>query len=266
MKLAILLALLGGSGVAAVHAWMRKRGRDPLGPEPSGELADTSIALGVAFVVWLLAQLFVPVFPPEAELGAVNGRTMTVLVVTCTHLVIALVTIPAVLAATLRPSVSIARRLSAGVLAAAAVLAVQLVYGLILEFAYRKLGLKLPMQDIVEESRAAEGADLWVRVVCAIALAPFAEELFFRGVLFPAAARALGPARGLLVQAAAFWLIHCVADWKLIAPTMPLAALGWISGWLYLRTGSLAPSILLHASFNAFNFAMLRMADPPAGT
>ena len=265
MKLVLLIALLGGSAVVAIHAWLRRRGRDPLGPHPRGELPDTALALAVCLLLWMAAQVFLPAFPPEVQIGALNGRTMTVLVVTGTHLVLALVVLRTALSGTLRPTTSVTRRVTVGLLVAVSFLAAQIVYGIVLDFVYAKLHLELPVQDIVEESRMAVGADHVVRVICAIALAPFAEEVFFRGILFPAAARALGREQGLLLQAAAFGLIHCVNQWAAWPLAIPLAALGWIAGWLYLRTGSLAVPILMHAAFNAFNYAALRMADPTPG-
>jgi membrane protease YdiL (CAAX protease family) len=262
MKLLILFALLGGSGVLAIHAWLRKRGRDPLGPRPAGELPDTALALVFALIVWLLAQVFVPVFPSETTLGPFSGRTVTMLVVTVTHVVIAFAVLIPALAGTLRPRISVGRRIAAGVLAAIAVIALQIVYGLVMETVYSWLELKLPVQDIVDESRTAAGLDLVVRVVSAVALAPFAEEVFYRGILLPAASRVAGPALGLLLQAVVFGLIHCVNQWEAWPLTIPLAALGWIAGLIYLRTGSLLVPVVLHATFNAFNFAVLRMSEP----
>ena len=265
LKLLILVALLGGSAIAGVQVWMRQRGRDPLGPRPHGDLPDTALALGLSLVLWLLAQLFIPVFPPDATVGGLNGRTVTMLVVTGTHVVLAFVLLRTALSGTLRPSASVARRVTAGLAAAVSVLAIQIVCGIVIDFVYEKLGLTLPVQDIVEESRMALGADLMLRIVCAVALAPFAEEIFYRGILLPAAARGLSRERGLLVQAAIFGLIHCVNQWDAWPLAVPLAALGWVAGWLYLRTGSLAVPIVMHAAFNAFNFIALRMSEPPPG-
>jgi membrane protease YdiL (CAAX protease family) len=112
----------------------------------------------------------------------------------------------------------------------------------------------------------ATGLDLAVRAVAAIALAPFAEEVFFRGILLPAAARSMGPARGLLLQAAVFGLIHCWSQWEAWPLAIPLAGVGWLAGWLYLRTGSLAVPVVMHATFNAANFVALRMSEGAART
>jgi membrane protease YdiL (CAAX protease family) len=266
LKLLMLVALLVGAGIALLEVWMRRRGRDPLGPAPRGDLPDTALALVASLVLWLLAQLFVPTFPPEVTVGALNGRTVTELVFTATHLVISFLLLRTALSGTLRPATSVARRVTVGLLAAVSMIAIEVVFGIVIDFVYSKLGLTLPVQDIVEESRTAVGADLAVRVVCAIAMAPFAEEVFFRGILLPAAARGMGPARGLVLQAALFGLVHCWSQWQAWPLAIPLAVVGWLAGWLYLRTGSLAAPIVMHATFNAANFVALRMSEKAASS
>src|SRR5262245_29504423 len=134
LKHLILAALLGGSGIAFAQAWMRRRGRDPLGPQPQGDLPDTALALAASLALWLLAQLFIPTFPPEAAVGAMNGRTVTVLVVTSTHLVLSFLLLRTAISGTLRPATTVTRRVTAGLLAAVSVLAMQILCGIVIDF------------------------------------------------------------------------------------------------------------------------------------
>jgi membrane protease YdiL (CAAX protease family) len=88
-------------------------------------------------------------------------------------------------------------------------------------------------------------------------VAPFAEELFFRGFFY----RALRTRYSMLVAAAIdgalFGIIHydfSSADALLILP--PLAVLGFVFCLVYERTGSLYPVIALHAINNALAFGI----------
>lgn len=88
--------------------------------------------------------------------------------------------------------------------------------------------------------------------VFVIGIAPIAEEFFFRGFLFQALRRSWGvwlaaPASGLI-----FAGLHFDLD-KLV----PLAILGTALAYVFHRTRSLFPCILLHALNNTVAFAVL---------
>jgi CAAX protease family protein len=95
-----------------------------------------------------------------------------------------------------------------------------------------------------------------------ICVAPVAEEFFFRGFFY----RALRSRYSVLVAAAIdgllFGVIHydfSGADALLIVP--PLAALGFTFCLVYERTGSIYPTIALHALNNAIAFGVT-VEDP----
>jgi membrane protease YdiL (CAAX protease family) len=97
----------------------------------------------------------------------------------------------------------------------------------------------------------AEGQPDWVRFVIvfgAVVLAPFVEEMFFRGLLLPGLARwGRSQWNAVVITGLAFGLFH----WE-VAYTMPaLAFFGLVLGYCYARTQSLTLVILLHAVFNA---------------
>jgi uncharacterized protein len=75
---------------------------------------------------------------------------------------------------------------------------------------------------------------------------PFAEELFFRGFLYPALRARLGIVLGLAISSAFFALLH-------LTPTVlpPLLFMGVSLGVLYEATGSIWPSVLLHSAVNS---------------
>ena len=85
-----------------------------------------------------------------------------------------------------------------------------------------------------------------------IGVAPVAEEFFFRGFIFQALRRSWGvwfaaPASGLIFGAAHFELDKLV----------PLAILGTALAYVFHRTRSLFPCIMLHALNNTFAFIVL---------
>ena len=88
--------------------------------------------------------------------------------------------------------------------------------------------------------------------VFAVVVTPLVEELLFRGVLFPVAARSFGTTAGVLLVSGLFGFAHVVTyglDAYLIAQTL-LA--GLYLTWLRARSGSLVPSVAAHAALNLY--------------
>jgi membrane protease YdiL (CAAX protease family) len=85
-----------------------------------------------------------------------------------------------------------------------------------------------------------------------VVVAPFAEELFFRGFLYQAFRNSFGVLPGALLSALIFGAIHFEL-FKLVQ----LAILGVILALLFEKTQSLWPPIMLHAVNNALAFAVL---------
>jgi membrane protease YdiL (CAAX protease family) len=125
---------------------------------------------------------------------------------------------------------------------------------------YRAVGIEQPpVQRNVDVAGGAFGLDALSVFAAAAFTAPFAEEVFYRGVFFPAVARVLTVPRALVVQAAVFGFVHVLDDparWPLAAP---LAAVGLAMGWLYHRTGSILVPILAHIGFNVCNLVVIRL-------
>ncbi len=105
----------------------------------------------------------------------------------------------------------------------------------------RRLGVELP--ETSGASRLAIG-------VTAIALAPFAEEIFFRGWLFTCIEDELSPARrrwlAPLLGAFAFAAVHPPLS------CVPVFLLGVVASVLFARTRALGPSIVAHVVHNGF--------------
>ena len=114
--------------------------------------------------------------------------------------------------------------------------------------------------DVAEEAReltdAASGGGIAVLVLVVCVGAPFAEELFYRGLLL----RSVEKRWSLGVAVAAATMVFAVAHFQ----GLQLAALllfGLVASVLAARSGRLGPSILCHAGFNAWTVFHLFVID-----
>jgi membrane protease YdiL (CAAX protease family) len=83
-------------------------------------------------------------------------------------------------------------------------------------------------------------------------LAPVWEELFFRGMFYPAVRRLVGVRLSIVVTAAAFASLH----WNL-TQFAPVFVLGVLLAYLYERTHSLWSCIAAHTVFNTASITVL---------
>lgn len=87
-----------------------------------------------------------------------------------------------------------------------------------------------------------------------ILLGPFAEELFFRG-LGVRALMAFGAVASILVTGIVFGLVHGI-----LGALPPLALFGIGLAWVRLRSGSLWPAYIAHATYNGLGILLLVVA------
>ena len=105
-------------------------------------------------------------------------------------------------------------------------------------------------------------SDRLILGVVALVLAPVAEELLFRGILYPALKGMGYPRLAFWSTAAVFSLIHFN-----MATFLALFAFACLLNLLYEWTGNLLTCMVAHATFNAINLVMLMVmqhyfADP----
>ena len=105
------------------------------------------------------------------------------------------------------------------------------------------------IEEIEQEKEALKLVALGVLIVLA---APVSEELFFRGFLFGGLRGRMSFWGAAVVSGVVFGLVHLPGG-PLQVP--PLAVFGVLLAWLYERTGSLWPPILMHAIQNAISFS-----------
>ena len=85
-------------------------------------------------------------------------------------------------------------------------------------------------------------------VVWVVLIAPVVEEMFFRGVLFASLKETVGFRLGLVLQAVVFSVSHAQVN-----ELFPLFILGCILGYVYYRSSSLMPSIIVHVLNNGLS-------------
>lgn len=99
---------------------------------------------------------------------------------------------------------------------------------------------------------ALEPQELLIIFLVTSFLAPFSEELYFRGFLYPALEYRMGRVPAMLVASAIFGVIH----FDLIR-FIPITLGGiWLT-YLYEKTGSLYTSITAHAVWNAITTILI---------
>ena len=102
-------------------------------------------------------------------------------------------------------------------------------------------------------------------------IAPFGEEIMFRGLATTAWARSLGVTQGIVRAGLFFALAHILTTTATTAGTgIALAIVGFgaripvalVLGWVFVRRGSIWASIGLHAAFNGILLVLARAALP----
>lgn len=83
-------------------------------------------------------------------------------------------------------------------------------------------------------------------IIAGVIVAPIAEEIIFRGMITKLLLEEYRPTKAILISALIFGIIH------FNPAQIPVAiVLGVLFGWLYYKTGSIIPGIILHFINNA---------------
>ena len=93
-----------------------------------------------------------------------------------------------------------------------------------------------------------------------IVVAPFVEEVVFRGYLYPVLARAWGTSAGILATALLFAAIHAQQLWGGWAQIALILLVGLILTYVRARNGSVLASYLVHLSYNLTVFLLIWVA------
>ncbi len=93
-----------------------------------------------------------------------------------------------------------------------------------------------------------------------VLVAPFVEEIFFRGFVYPALARFTGIATAVVITAAGFALLHGGQLANSWAPLAILFVVGTVLTIVRARTRSVAICVLMHMGYNFILFTIMFFA------
>lgn len=95
----------------------------------------------------------------------------------------------------------------------------------------------------------------WLLLTMAVIPAVF-EEFFFRGFLLSGLRTRLADWQAIIISGVVFGLFHLIAEGVEPVRVVPSTLLGFVLGWVFCRTGSLFPGIVLHVCHNGFLLLM----------
>lgn len=87
--------------------------------------------------------------------------------------------------------------------------------------------------------------------IMAVTLAPFFEELLFRGFLQPVLTRSMGVIAGVVLTAALFGSLHAPEYSFAWQYAVAVSLVGVALGWLRVRSNSIIPCTVLHGAYNS---------------
>jgi membrane protease YdiL (CAAX protease family) len=200
-----------------------------------------SILVGLQLVVYWLEK-----WAPEAR---ENLLQETVIIGYATHV---FGIIGWVAFSILRPSIRLTKVLSLcsafkkGFFSLVTVLPPLLIVALLWEFLLKNFGISTAPQELIEIFRSGDNLPYIIALVfLAIIVAPINEELLFRGGVFRFLYQKVPTWVAILVSSILFAAMH--GNWLSF---LPLILLGNLLCLLAQKSGSLRPSIFLHALFN----------------
>lgn len=118
---------------------------------------------------------------------------------------------------------------------------------------YRAMGWPISAQPVAVLFVETQSRGILVLVAAlAVVVAPFFEEVLFRGLLYPYLKSRWGQTAATLLVSGSFAMVHFH-----VPSFLPLFVLGVALVWVYEVTDSLTAPITLHAVFNATNLLML---------
>lgn len=120
--------------------------------------------------------------------------------------------------------------------------------GILISYIYELLlgGAEMQASYDMYAALTDSGFGMATLAITAVIVAPFAEEVFFRGFLFSGISKRWGYSWGVIVSAALFAVAHAGSG-----GLVPIFILGMLLAWLYIKTGSLWPCIFAHFAYNS---------------
>ena len=97
----------------------------------------------------------------------------------------------------------------------------------------------------------------WLGILCIAVIGPVLEELLFRGAITKVLLKKYSPVKAIVFSALVFGIFH-INPAQVVSATL----IGLLIGWVYYKTASLIPCILMHILNNSLSvFLNLRYPD-----
>jgi uncharacterized protein len=104
-----------------------------------------------------------------------------------------------------------------------------------------------PILEVIINSQ--DNLTLWVLFLTVSVMAPLFEETLFRGFFLTSLTRYFSPWQAIALSGVVFAIAHLS-----VSDILPLTVLGMMLGYVYLRSGNLLSSMLLHSIWNSGSF------------
>lgn len=106
------------------------------------------------------------------------------------------------------------------------------------------------MQEYTDSSEMIDGSTNWFwSFVATVIMAPLCEELIYRNCAIGQMRKKISPVWAIAITSLVFGLVHGSFIWMCYA-----AALGFVFGFLFVRSDSIFPSLTAHFVFNLIGF------------
>lgn len=122
---------------------------------------------------------------------------------------------------------------------------------------YEPITNLIPVPDWARELLELDESDPFHLFSIVIA-APLLEEILFRGIILDGFLKRYSPGKAILWSSFLFGLIH-LNPWQFIAAFV----IGLATGWIYWKSRSLLPCIIIHFITNAWAIALSKFAHNP---
>ena len=113
-----------------------------------------------------------------------------------------------------------------------------------------------PIPDSLKEMTSSMYRNPVISLFLIVVLAPLLEELLFRGVVLHGFLKNYKPGHAIVSSALVFAIIH-----GNLAQGLGAFFIGLVIGWIYWKTNSIIPGIIIHFVNNAFAFSSIFFVD-----
>lgn len=118
------------------------------------------------------------------------------------------------------------------------------------------LNMLIPMPDSVRDSFMKFLQPNIFSFLTSVIAAPILEEILFRGIILEGFLRNYSPRKAVIWSSVIFGIAH-LNPWQAVGAIL----IGILIGWIYMKTNSLIPGMILHFANNLIAFILMMTVD-----